>query len=356
MFLNKRITAGAVCLMIITILLILPPAAQAAGSGEHFDFLLSVNGGGSVTVKVGDVVTVRASLRQTDANAITMFAVTDSIIFSNEFFELVPDSLVSVDTVVCSTEQMSGNWDGWTGISAGAFSSKIDGETWKNPTAMYTFKLKTRKLGTSVILHREHSMSTTTGLDEYESSATNATVIIKESDAPAFRDVDGGAWYYDAVRFVSARGIIVGDENGNFSPQSNLTRAQLAMILYRMAQMPDANGGAAFSDVERGAWYFDAVKWASSKEIIRGENGNFRPNDNVTREEFSVMLWRYSEQPQVSGSLTAFPDNATVYEWARDALAWAVGANIISGSDGKLLPQNEASRAQAAQMLYNYLG
>jgi hypothetical protein len=318
--------------------------------------LLSVNGSGSVTVKIGDVVTVRVSLRQTDADKITMYAIQDGVMFSNEFFELVPDSLVSISTVVCATSQLSGSWKGWTGITASAFSSKLDGEVWNNPTAIYTFKLKAKRLGTSVILHREHSMSTTTGLDEYESSATNATVIIKESDAPAFKDVPGDAPYYDAVKFVSSRGIIIGDENGNFNPQLNVTRAQLALMLYRIAQMPDTRGGVTFSDVKSGEWYSDAIKWASSKGIITGSDGLFRPNDSITCEEFATMLWRFADKPVLSGSLSDFSDSGKVSPWALDALVWATENAIISGSDGKLLPQGTTNRAQSAQILYNYLG
>jgi hypothetical protein len=352
----RKVTAVAVCLILL--LQILPSAAFAADAGETFQFLLSVNGGGSVTAKVGDVVTVRVSLRQTDADKITMFAVQDSVMFSNEFFELVPDSVVGIGAVVCSVTPMSGNWNGYTSVAAGAFSSKLEGDTWANPVTMYTFKLKALRAGTSVILHRDHEMSTTTGLDVYESFATNATVIIKDGgDTLSFADVAVGAWYYDAVKFISTRGITVGDGDGNFNPQSNLTRAQLAVILYRIAQMPDTRGGAAFSDVDNGEWYYDAVKWASSKGIIAGSGGKFRPNDSVTREGFAVMLWHFADKPSADGDLAKFSDSESVSAWATDAVSWAVGTGVISGSDGKLLlPQGTATRAQAAQILYNYLG
>jgi hypothetical protein len=351
---KQHITAVAVCLVII--LQILPFAAFAADAGERFDFLLSVNGGGSVTVNVGDVVTVRASVSRKDAKEIQMYAVQDGIIFSNEFFELVPDSLVGINEVNCSTKQMAGNWKGWTGISASAFSAKLEGDTWANPIALYTFKLKTKKVGTSVILHQEHAMSTITGLDEYESSATNATVIIKESNTQTVTDIPENEWYSKAVKYTLDKGLF-DITSGKFNPTNQSTRGELVLALYRYEGSPGVTRTDRFSDVSKGTELARATEWASDNEIVTGSDGKFYPERTIPREQIAALMFNYAKFKKsdisTNDNLSNFSDSGSISDWARTGLSWAVKQKIFVGDNGKLNPKNAVTRAGVAQILYN---
>lgn len=172
-----------------------------------------------------------------------------------------------------------------------------------------------------------------------------------------FVDVSIGDWYYDAVRFVSENGLMNGVGNGYFSPNMNLSRAMFAQILYNKAGRPSAVGSSAFNDVPIGAWYTDAVTWAAANDIVGGYgNGAFGPDDPITREQLAVMLWRYAGKPVPPNLLLNFSDTDHISEYALDALFWATENGIINGKGGGILdPRGQATRAQVAQMLMNYL-
>lgn len=117
-----------------------------------------------------------------------------------------------------------------------------------------------------------------------------------------------------------------------------------------------ATSGNPFTDVQSGAWYADAVAWATQKRIVSGYgNGQFGPNDNITREQLAVILWRYAGQPTSDTTLDSFTDIGNAGGYALTALQWAVENGIISGKGtGILDPMGNATRAEAAQMLMNY--
>lgn len=172
-----------------------------------------------------------------------------------------------------------------------------------------------------------------------------------------FVDVLIGDWYYNAVRFVSENGLMNGVGNGYFSPNMNLSRAMFAQILYNKAGQPSAVGSSAFNDVPIGAWYTDAVTWAATNDIVGGYgDGTFGPDDPITREQLAVMLWRYAGKPVPPNLLLNFTDADRVSDYALDALCWAVDQGIINGKgNGILDPKGVATRAEAAQILKNYL-
>lgn len=172
-----------------------------------------------------------------------------------------------------------------------------------------------------------------------------------------FTDVSTGAWYYDAVKFVSENGLMNGVGNGLFAPEANLSRGMLTQILYNKEGQPAATDNSTFTDVNPGAWYSVAVSWASKKGIVGGYgNGLFGPNDNITREQLAVMLWRYAGKPVPPNLLLNFIDANLVSDYAMDAMRWAVDKGIINGKgNGILDPRGYATRAEAAQMLKNYL-
>lgn len=114
---------------------------------------------------------------------------------------------------------------------------------------------------------------------------------------------------YDAVRFVSENGLMNGYSNGMFGPNDYLSRAQLAQILFNKEDRPGVNYLLQFGDVSNDAWYTEAVRWAASQGIVGGySNGMFGPNDNITREQLAVMLWRYSGSPAATNKELHFND------------------------------------------------
>ena len=172
-----------------------------------------------------------------------------------------------------------------------------------------------------------------------------------------FADVSEGDWYYEAVRFVQERGLMNGYSDGQFGPNDNLSRAQLAQILFNKEGKPGVNYLMDFSDVADEAWYAEAVRWAASQGIVGGYgNGTFGPDDPITREQLAVMLWRYSGSPAATNKELRFNDADEISGFALEALRWAMENGILNGyDDGRLAPMGQATRAQAAQMLKNFI-
>lgn len=172
-----------------------------------------------------------------------------------------------------------------------------------------------------------------------------------------FTDVFEGDWYYEAVRFVQERGLMNGYSDGRFGPNDNLSRAQLAQILFNKEGRPVVNYLMDFPDVAGEAWYAEAIRWAASQGIVGGYgNSTFGPNDPITCEQLAVMLWRYSGSPAATNKELPFNDADEISPFALEAMRWAVENGILNGyGDGRLGPQGQATRAQAAQMLKNFI-
>lgn len=144
-----------------------------------------------------------------------------------------------------------------------------------------------------------------------------------------------------------------------------MTRAMLVTVLWRMDGKPGAAGGSSFTDVPRGQWYTEAVAWAAENGVVNGVGGGrFEPDGNVTREQIATILYRYAGLRGVPtggrADLGSFPDGGAVSGWAYDALSWANAAGLIAGTrEGGvdyLAPQQNATRAQVAVILMRYLG
>ena len=136
------------------------------------------------------------------------------------------------------------------------------------------------------------------------------------------------------------------------SPAPSLPKCSI----YREGR-PSAGGGNRFTDVLSGVWYTNTVTWAAAQGIVSGYgDGRFGPNDNITREQLAVMLWRYAGSPSAAEKELHFTDVDKVSGYALEALLWAAENGIINGyGNGQLDPQGSATRAQAAQMLMNFL-
>lgn len=179
------------------------------------------------------------------------------------------------------------------------------------------------------------------------------------ADCPsrAFSDLDTGKWYHEAVDYVLRNGLMSGYGSGLFGPNDTLSRAQLAQIIYNREGRPAATGGNAFLDVASNAWYAPAAAWAAANGIVSGYgDGRFGPNDNITREQLAVMLWRYAGSPAAVDRELRFADADKAGDWALEALRWAAEQGLAGGKGGGVLdPKGNATRAEAAAMLMRYV-
>ena len=185
-----------------------------------------------------------------------------------------------------------------------------------------------------------------------------------ETGSAVFDDVRTGAWYGEAVDYVVSNGYFNGVSSTLFDPEGTMTRAMFVTAAGRLAGVDESEySGASFADVPEGKWYSAYVKWASDNGVVNGVgDGSFDPDGEITREQMAALLYRYAQYAGIdvtpaSGAAKAFasfPDSASVSDYAREAMIWAVGAGVISGSDGKLLPQEDATRAQVAQIIMNF--
>ena len=172
-----------------------------------------------------------------------------------------------------------------------------------------------------------------------------------------FSDLENDAWYVGSVVYVLGQGIMAGYGNGAFGTRDPLSRAQMAIMLWRMEGEPAAGYDMPFRDVREDAWYAAAVRWAASAEIVTGTaETNFAPDTGLTREEAAVILYRYAaaQAPGSTAALAEFADSAEISDWAQEAMGWAVDAGIMRGSGGFLRPKDNLTRAEAAQLIYYY--
>ena len=199
--------------------------------------------------------------------------------------------------------------------------------------------------------------------EEVDEILAAAREALKTAGCPStnFTDVEENGWYHTGVDFMVRNGFMNGVADDAFDVDGNLTRAQLVTILYRIAGEPESTATNPFADVADGQWYTNAVIWAAENGIIKGVNTTtFAPNDQITREQIATILFRYAKAEKVEGKLAGFPDAEKVSDYAADAMAWAVEQGLINGiseSDGKtyLAPQETATRAQIAVILMRYL-
>lgn len=171
-----------------------------------------------------------------------------------------------------------------------------------------------------------------------------------------FTDVNTSLWYHEEIDYVVENGLMNGDSPTTFAPQRELSRAELAQILYNKEGRPAVEGDMVFADVPAGEWFYPAILWANQEEVVGGDSPTtFVPNRAITREELAVMLYRYAGKPAASGSLKDFTDGDEVSTWAEDAMVWAVTEGIISGDTPTTLdPGDGATRAEAAAMLMRF--
>ncbi|WP_130870540.1 S-layer homology domain-containing protein [Intestinimonas massiliensis (ex Afouda et al. 2020)] len=189
-----------------------------------------------------------------------------------------------------------------------------------------------------------------------------AASFVQESDVTGlpFTDVKESDWFYQAVRFAVESGMMNGTGGSSFQPGINLSRSMIATILWRLEGSPDGNP-TRFTDVPNGQWYTEAVNWAAANDLVNGYgNSTFGPEDDITREQMAAILYRYAQfkgyDCTVQGDLSRFADGGQTSDWARDAVVWAVDKGLLTGKGGGLLdPKGTATRAEVATILMRFV-
>lgn len=176
-----------------------------------------------------------------------------------------------------------------------------------------------------------------------------------------FSDVKSNAWFSDAVQFTSSRELFSGVGSGAFAPNRTMTRSMLVTVLHRLDGRPAPAGTGAFQDVSQDTWYGEAANWAAEQGITGGTgNGQFAPNQAITREAMALMLYRYAGSPELpetrAASVDRFQDAYQVSSWAREAMEWACATGLLTGdTQGTLRPQASSTRAEVATMLTRFV-
>ena len=179
-----------------------------------------------------------------------------------------------------------------------------------------------------------------------------------------FADVNAGDWFYRDVLFSYEKGLMSGMDAAAFAPYANTTRAQIAVIFYRMEGSPAVEGENSFTDVVRGsgtAWFYDAVTWAQQNGIMGGyDNSSFAPKDPITREQLAAIFYRYAQYKgydttQGGMAIREFGDYESISDYAMSAMAWAVNTGLVKGDSNLLYPNGTATRAEIAAMLHRFV-
>lgn len=173
-----------------------------------------------------------------------------------------------------------------------------------------------------------------------------------------FTDVDANQWCHNGIHYCVERLLMNGVGDARFDPDGTCARAMLVTVLWRQSGSPKM-GSNSFSDVPTGEWYTEAVNWAAANGIVQGSGGKFRPLDNITRQEFAIVMMNYARylgfDTTKRANLTSFADDEQVASWAKPQMEWAVYYKLFSGTDGNRLdPEGTATRAQMATILYRF--
>jgi len=176
-----------------------------------------------------------------------------------------------------------------------------------------------------------------------------------------FTDVLPSDWFYNDVVYVYENGLMNGMTATTFGPYGNTTRGQIVTILWRLEGQPAVVGACPFTDVAAGSYYEQAITWAAANGIVTGYDATtFGPDDQITREQMAAILYRYAQGKQLASPalidhLAAFTDAGNVSAYAVEAMNWAVSQGLINGmGDGTVAPQGQAIRAQAAAILHRF--
>ena len=220
-------------------------------------------------------------------------------------------------------------------LPAGTASAKVEVPV-TNATAG-TVAILVKADGTQEIVK-----TSVTTADSVTLTVEDGAKVMIVDNSKDFADVPASYWGSDAVDFATSRDLFNGTSATTFAPDAEMNRAMIVTVLARLDGV-DTSAGSS--------WYETGRQWAIDAGISDGSD----MDQNLTREQLATMLYRYAGSPAVSGAMTGFADTASVSTWASDAMTWAVSLGIINGMDGSLNPQGEATRAQVATMLMRFV-
>ncbi|MBR6808186.1 MAG: S-layer homology domain-containing protein [Clostridia bacterium] len=273
---------------------------------------------------------------------------TDSDYFK---FEISQDSYLNLNF---RHEFIDENNDCWK-IIVYKFDNKLN--------EIYRIKCLTKEVSTtSDIVQLEAGTYYVEIYSNYESSVVGVMYNLTVNYT-TFADVAPDSWYNNAINYAVNKSLMNGVGDGtNFNPDGPMTRAMVVTVLYRLEGSPSVSSNQPFTDLNAD-WYADAVAWAYESGVVTGTSSTtFSPDGNVTREQLATILYRYAAykgyNTSVSADLNVFPDGGNVSSWAKTALSWANGIGLITGAskNGSVIldPQGEASRAQVATILMRF--
>ena len=182
-----------------------------------------------------------------------------------------------------------------------------------------------------------------------------------EQTKGSFSDVRTSDWYHDAVTYAVKKGLFEGVSENQFAPNSSMTRAMLVTVLNRAAGKPNGNSAVGFHDVPTDAWYAEPMAWAVEHGIVQGVSAtDFNPSGEITREQIAAMLYRYAQflnlDMTAKGTLSQYTDHTSTSSWAKEAMEWAIGNGFLTGKGNAILdPLGTATRAEVATILQRFL-
>lgn len=197
--------------------------------------------------------------------------------------------------------------------------------------------------------------------DQIRRVTFQVTVLAEEKAPLAFTDVNESDWFYSAVEYNYYAGTMTGMDANTFNPNGNVVRGQFASIIHRLAGEEKVEFTPEFPDVLESDWYAEPVLWAKANKIVSGYNdGTFGPGNNIVREQIAIILHNYAAAAgydvSAAADLSVFGDAELVDDYAVPAMQWAVESGIISGTkEGNLKPLENASRAECAAMIMNFM-
>ncbi len=269
----------------------------------------------------------------------------------------VTDNL-EVTTVMASAKSATAK----IAVAQDVVQSVADEQTGTNALSK-TVSLVTGRVNTITVTVTDGELKSTYVLKIQNNGAPGIDAPVATPGKTPFADVPQDAWYHDAVQYVYEHGLMSGTGATMFSPDLTTTRGMIVSILYRLEGSPameNENWGYPFQDVDANAYYAAAVYWARKNGIVSGYSDElFGPNDTITREQMAAILYRYAQyrgyDSTARADLSGYTDAAQVGEWAQDAMSWANGEGLVTGTSATTLtPKGSATRGQVASILMRF--